>query len=134
MLVTSVIGSVDFVVFFESVTSGVSVALTLVGDSVTRLVNECDMCVLMVKGEGVVAEVVGVVAEVVLVVNCGVGAGAGKEKRHEMRKLTSITQHTWPQLFEGLMHRHHPLKKTTIPWTTICSNYLSTEHKPSNLI
>ena len=98
MLVTSVIGSVDFVVVFESVTSGVSVALTLVGDSVTWLVNECDMCVLLVKGVGVVAEVVGVV-------NCGVGAGAGKEKRHGMRKLTSTTQHTWPQLFEGLMYR-----------------------------
>ena len=79
-------------------------ALTLVGDSVTWLVNECDMCVLMVKGEGVVAEVV-------LVVNCGVGAGAAKEKRHGMRKLTSTTQHTWPQLFEGLMYRHYPLKK-----------------------
>ena len=103
MLVTSVIGSVDFGVVFESVMSGVSVALTLVGDSATWLVNECDMCVLMVKGEGVGSEVVGVVAEVVGVVNCGVGAGAGKEKRHGMRKLTSTTQHTWPQLFEGLM-------------------------------
>ena len=98
MLVTSVIGSVDLVVVFESVTTGVSVALTLEGDSVTWLVNECDMCVLMVKGEGVVVEVV-------LVVNCGVGAGAAKEKRHGMRKLTSSTQHTWPQLFEGLMYR-----------------------------
>ena len=62
-------------------------ALTLVGDSVTWLVNECDMCVLMVTREAVVAVVV-------LVVNCSVGAGAGKEKRHGMRKLTSTTQNT----------------------------------------
>ena len=55
-------------------------ALTLVGDSVTWLVNECDMCVLMVTREAVVAVVV-------LVVNCSVGAGAGKEKRHGMRNI-----------------------------------------------
>lgn len=49
-------------------------------------------------------------ADVELVVNCGVGVGAGKEKRHGMIKLTSTTQHTWPELFQGLMYRQWPLK------------------------
>ena len=63
-------------------------ALTLMGDSVTWLVNECDTCILMATGEAVGADLV-------LVVNCGVGAVAGEEKSHGMRKLTSTTQHTW---------------------------------------
>lgn len=42
-------------------------ALTLVGNSITWLVKECDMCVLVVTGEAVGADVV-------LFVNCGVGA------------------------------------------------------------
>ena len=81
-------------------------AFPLVSDSVTWLINECSVCVLMVMdGEAFVG------TEEVPVVNCGVGAGAGKEKRHGMRKLTLTTQHTWPQCFKVLMHRHYPLKK-----------------------
>lgn len=83
-------------------------ALTLVGNSITWLVKECHMCVLMVMGEAVGADVV-------LVVNCGFGAVAGEEKSHRMRKLTSTTQHTWSHLFTGLMQRQYPLKEITIP-------------------
>ena len=83
MLVTSVTGSVDLGVVFGTVTAGASVTLPLVGDSVTRLFNECDMCVLLGTGG---AAVVG--ADLLLVVNCGVGAGAAEEKRHGMSKLT----------------------------------------------
>lgn len=62
---------VDLGVVFESVTSGVSVALALVLDFVTWPVNECDKCVLMAT-----AGVAFVGAEVVGVVNCVVGACA----------------------------------------------------------
>lgn len=69
-------GSVELGIVFE--TSGVSMAFPLVSDSVTWLINECSVCVLMVMdGEAFVG------TEEVPVVNCGVGAGAGKEKRHE---------------------------------------------------
>lgn len=102
MPVTFVNGYFDLGVVFESLTPGVSVALTLVGDSLTWLVNECEVCELMMTG---------VVADVVPGVNCGVGAGAGKEKRHGMRKFISTTQHTWPQCFTALIQRHYPLKK-----------------------
>ena len=80
MLVTSVIRSVDL---------DVSVALTSVGDSVTWLFNECDMCVLLGT-----SETASVPADAVFVFNCGVGEGAGEEMRHGMRKLTSTTQHS----------------------------------------
>ena len=72
-------------------------ALTLVGNSITWLVKECHMCVLMVMGEAVGADVV-------LVVNCGFGAVAGEEKSHRMRKKKKIdlnhTTHLVP-----LVHR-----------------------------
>ena len=83
-------------------------ALTLVGNSITWLVKECDICVLVVTGEAVGADVV-------LFVNCGVGAVAREEKSHGMRTLISTTQHTWSHLFTGLMHRQYPLKEITFP-------------------
>ena len=52
-------------------------------DSVTRLFNECDMCILIEVMGGAAFSGTGVV----LVVNCNVGAGAGK-MRNGIRKLT----------------------------------------------
>ena len=101
-------GSVELGVVFE--TSGVSVALPFVSDSVTWLINECNVCLLMVM-DG--AAFVG--TDEVRVDNCGVGAGAGKEKSNGMIKLTSATQYTWPQCFKVLMHRNYPLKKSLFP-------------------
>lgn len=80
-------GSVELGVVFE--TSGVSVALPFVSNSVTWLINECNVCLLMVM-DG--AAFVG--TDEVRVDNWGVGAGARKEKRNGMIKLTSATQYT----------------------------------------